>query len=88
MTTEPLAKSYVRHKGQWYLISTIDRDSSAMYGGPMRYAETMVWLYDYETKEFGELLWEGEGMVGTTRTHFQVAESYAATGNHPPCSQE
>lgn len=42
-------KSYVWHGEDCFFVSTINRDSSAPYG--TRYAETLVWLFDWERQE-------------------------------------
>jgi hypothetical protein len=42
-------KSFVWHGDDCYFVSTIDRDSSSIMGG--RFAETLVWLFDWETNE-------------------------------------
>lgn len=49
--------------GVMYTVSTINRQSSCMYGG--RYAETMV----FRGGITGKLIWQGGASEGSTRTH-------------------
>ncbi len=53
-------------KDRWF-VSTIMRDSSAMDGG--RYYETLVWRWDFDSKERGEMVgWMGSGL----KSHFEA----------------
>lgn len=61
-----------------FFVSTIDRESSSMYGG--RYAETIVWKWDNTTKKRGDLIHMGEGMQGSIRTHFNICEKLYKDG--------
>lgn len=70
MNSKTLAQTYVRHNEQFFLVSTIDRDSSAMDGG--RYAETLVWNYNLETRLAETLVGQFEGTEGTIVKHQQV----------------
>lgn len=73
LPAEPIAKSYLWHKGQIYFVSTIDRDSSAAYY-QSRYAETMVWTWDWDKRERGELIHQDEGSQGSITTHLAVCK--------------
>lgn len=70
MNNQTLVQTYVRHNDQFFFISTIDRDSSAMDGG--RYAETLVWNYNLETRLAEALVGQFEGTEGTIAKHQQV----------------
>lgn len=72
-------KSYVWHDGKCFFVSTIERDSSAMEG-PRRFNETIVWDYDWDTKERGLIVHQDEGSVGSIRTHLQVCERFFIQG--------
>lgn len=61
-----------------FYVSTIDRESSSMYGG--RYAETIVWEWDSTTKKRGDLIHMGEGSQGSIRTHFNICEKLYKDG--------
>lgn len=61
-----------------FYVSTIDRESSSMYGG--RYAETIVWEWDNTTKKRGDLIHMGEGSQGSIRTHFNICEKLYKDG--------
>ena len=62
-------QSYVWHGDKCFFVSTIDRASSVAldYGG--MYSETMVWEYDYDKRERGSLVWQGEDIKGGISTH-------------------
>lgn len=61
-----------------FFVSTIDRESSSMYGG--LYAESIVWEWDKATKERGDIVHMGEGMEGSIRTHFSTCEKLYKDG--------
>lgn len=72
-------KSYVWHKGKCFFVSTIERDSSALFYNH-RYNETLVWKYDWENRERGELVGQGEGLKGTIQNHLKICERIYFTG--------
>lgn len=65
-----LAQTYVYKDDKVYFVSTIDRESSSIYGG--RYAETMVWEVDPKTNaklhDLG-ILYMDEAFEGSIRVH-------------------
>lgn len=67
----PIIKTYVWHEGKCFFVSTIERDSSAG-DMPCRYTETMVWEYDWEGRERGKQVLEGDGGAGSIRTHMEI----------------
>jgi hypothetical protein len=73
-----IIQTYVTHKGKEYFISTINRESSSMYGGI--YAETLVWEWDRETRERGDLVGQDEGSRDSIRAHLQMVERIFKTG--------
>jgi hypothetical protein len=74
-----LIKSYVWHGGKCFYVSTIDRDSSAMLG-PRRFAETIVWEFDWEKNERGSIVYETGWLAGSIFKHSQVCEFLHDTG--------
>ena len=68
-----LIKSYVWHGKKCFFVSTIDRDSSATQG-PGRFAETMVWEFDWETQKRGGLLYTDGGSQGRINHHLMLCE--------------
>ena len=74
-------QSYVWHEGKCFFVSTIDRESSAemAYGG--RYAETMAWECNPETRERGALVVQDEDAEGEIRTHVAVCQKLRVTGS-------
>lgn len=79
MLDERIMRSYVWHGGKCFLVSTIDRDSSAMLG-PKRFAETIVWEYDYEKDERGSQVFMDEGCQGSIQAHLKICERIHNTG--------
>lgn len=79
MSDTSLIKSYIWHKGKCFYVSTFDRDSSAMLG-PRRYAETIVWEFDWDKNERGSILDQGHGTAGTIFTHLQMCQFLLDTG--------
>ena len=77
-----LCQSYVSHNGQEYFISTINRESSAMYGGV--YAETLVWEWDRETRKRGKIVGQAEGPKDSIYAHIQMIEKIYSTGKIVP----
>lgn len=69
-----MISTYVQHDGKTYLVSTINRDSSADYGG--RYAETMVWEWDFKTRSrvSNSILMQDEDLENSIKTHQEVVE--------------
>lgn len=58
-----------------FYVSTIDRESSSMYGG--RYAETIVWEWDSAERKRRSILHMESGIQGSIRIHQHVcAELY------------
>jgi len=55
-----------------FFVSTIDRQSSSMYGG--RYAETIVWEWDSVDRKRGDIVHMDSGMQGSIRIHQIVCE--------------
>ncbi len=75
---EPKLKSYVWHDEKCYFVSTIERDSSAAYY-PMRYFETLVWEYDWQTTERGEIVGH-YGNGDAFRQHMKACEDFYRNG--------
>lgn len=61
-----------------FYVSTIDRESSSMYGG--RYAESIVWEWDSTDRKRGDIVHMGEGMEGSIRTHMSICEKLYEDG--------
>jgi hypothetical protein len=80
MTDKCLIRSYVWHEGQCFYVSTIDRDSSAMLG-PRRFAETIVWKFDFDANVRGEQMSMHSGLEGSVFTHLKVCGCLHETGS-------
>lgn len=77
-----LIQSYVWHGERVFMVSTIDRESSAMGYGPMVYAETMVWECEQHSphNRRPEILWQGEDCRGSIACHMSVCKHLFETG--------
>ena len=80
MNDERVIKSFVWHERRCFFVSTIERDSSAMLG-PERYYETMVWEFDWEKNERGDLIAQEGCPRGFLKEHFHVCERLHETGS-------
>lgn len=75
-------KSYVWHGEDCYFVSTINRDSSAMGAYGRRYAETLVWHFDWEKNERGPSVMHGESAgEDSIHGHIITCQRLRATGN-------
>jgi len=61
--------------GQLVVVSTIDRDCSALEGG--RYAETMV--FEYDGKKLGHILDQDEAPEGERGAHDRMVAKWTPT---------
>lgn len=73
MSNDQIIKTHIWHGEQCFFVSTLERESSAMEG-PRRYNETIVWAYNWEKRERGELLHMDEDSTGSIRTHQRIVE--------------
>ena len=77
-----LMQTYVFHGKKAWFVSTIDRRSSAQLN-PCMYAETLIFEWDKDTRERGEMVFQdedGEGMIGT---HMRICKILFETGEVP-----
>lgn len=79
MTDDRMIKTYVWHGDKCFFVSTIGRNSSAMFG-PSRYNETIVWEYDWEKAERGQILHQDEDSIGRIQTHQRIVDSLFQRG--------
>ena len=84
MSREPidrtLAQTYVWHGDKAFMVSTINRASSAVAAYGQVYAETMVWEWRPETKERGAIIGQDSASAGSLYAHQQMVERLFATG--------
>jgi len=78
--SEGMIGSYVCHmeSGKWFNVSTIERSDSTMYA--MRFSETIVWEWDAEKKERGEMIYQYGGSRRCLNVHFNTCRSLFDTG--------
>lgn len=77
--SKKLIQSYVYCSDKCFFVSTINRESSSMLG-PGEYAETMVWLWDEQTKERGKFIGQDEGSRDSIVTHNRICKRLSETG--------
>ena len=75
---QKIIQSYIWHDGKAFFVSTINRESSAMYGGT--YAETMVWEWDEKTRERGKIVGQDEGSADSIYAHQRMCKRIHETG--------
>lgn len=80
MDSKKIIQSYVWHKDKCFLVSTIERDSSAMIQPPPRYNETIVCNYDHDKKIIGEMITIKEDNKGSINVHNEICESLRILG--------
>lgn len=78
-----MIKSYVTRGQDCFMISTIDRASSAAAAPDYRYAETIAWEYTAGTAKVGKMLHQSDDIRGSLREHFRICEAYFNTGKPP-----
>lgn len=79
---ERVIKSYVWHDEDCFFVSTINRDSSAMGEYGQRYAETIVWHFDWEKNERLNIAGHGESCgEGSIRGHMITCDRLRQTGS-------
>ena len=76
-----LIQSYVPHGDKWFFVSTINRESSAALAYGNTYAETMVWEFDFVTKERGRLVWQDGAGTDSLSGHFKACKRLYETGS-------
>jgi hypothetical protein len=83
--TDKVIQSYVYYKEQAFLVSTINRDSSAAGAYRMRYAETMVWEWDPVTRDrkSDRILWTEEDRENCMDAHFLACRELRDKGRIP-----
>lgn len=78
--SEQVCKSFVYHKGNCFLVSSIVRFCSALGFYDLNYTETMAWTYDEATNLRGYLIYQGESYKGDLSRHSKVCQLLADTG--------
>jgi hypothetical protein len=71
-------KSYVWHGDKCYFVSTIERTFDTC-GGSRRGQETLVWDYDWDKSERGDLVHQGRGVCD----HERICRCIIAEGIMP-----
>lgn len=78
--SDKVIQSYVWHDGNCFFVSTINRESSSPLAYGHKYAETMVWEYNYQTSVRGELIGQSEDYANSTREHIKACLQLSETG--------
>lgn len=83
-----LAQTYIWHDGKLFFVSTINRDSSAVAAGPHRYAETIVWECDPQTRERGNLIAQDGAGENSIHAHQYIVDCLHRIGRtHKHCPE-
>ena len=80
-----IASTHVFTPGMCYVVSTINRQSSAMLSDAV-YAETLVWTTASDGK-FWNIVHQGEASSGSIRTHMAFVQ-YIHDHGKPPSNEE
>jgi len=78
-----VVKTYVWHGDRCWLVSTIERSSSAEGREDCRFNETIVWEYDWEKRERGEQVHCDSTIRDSICLHQQIVEAFYETGEPP-----
>lgn len=76
-------KSYVWHGGKCFFVSTMERESSAAILPSPRYNETMVWEYDWDKAERGEIIAQQGAPMGSIGLHIALCVQLHNNGHIP-----
>lgn len=82
MSDETVCQTEVRHGDQWFFVSTIERDSSAMVAPPPRYYETLVWEWDRAAARRGAMVGQYGSGARTLTTHCAVVQGFHRHGKY------
>jgi len=74
-----IAQTYVQHEGQWFFVSTINRESSAMEA-PIEFAETIVWELNADGTK-GAQMAQSEDCKDCIGTHLNLVDLFHTRGN-------
>lgn len=77
-TNKPVWKSHVFHGDKCFFVSTIERTYDT-YAGSTRGLETIVWDYDWDKRERGNLIHQGSGIYD----HIAICRCLMAEGICP-----
>ena len=74
------AKTFVKQveTDNWFFVSTINRESSSMYGG--EYSETMAWKWDNIKQERGKLILQRDSFTDDMVVHTAACEVLQSFG--------
>jgi len=78
-----VAEDFVEHEGKHFRVSTINRESSSMYGG--RYAETFVfeWFPEREGKKQGAFVAQDAASEDSRAGHDRMCDAFKKFGKVP-----
>ena len=74
-----IANTKVWHEGKCFQVSTINRESSAMYAAGSLYAETLVWELDAKGQR-GSLVGQDEAPQDSIYAHQRMVKRLHETG--------
>lgn len=75
-----LAQTHVWHGEKAFYVSTINRQSSAIFYYSRIYAETLVWEWNPETRQRGDLIGQDEHCEDSLFAHQRMVQRLFDTG--------
>lgn len=89
MTSTSAISSYVNHEDKCFLVSTITRESSAVFAAGHLYNETIVWEWDWVKQVTGSMLYQAEDSRSSITQHLEICSRLWQTGSpEKPESEE
>ena len=79
-----VARDKIEHGGKWYIVSTINRESSSPYAQGSTYAETMAFECDPVTSKLLRIVAQDEALTGSTHAHKRMVERIRQYGESEP----
>ena len=83
-----VARDKIEHGGKWYIVSTINRESSSPFAQGSTYAETMAFECDPEQGDkLLRIVAQDEALTGSTHAHKRMVERIRQHGDAEPEEQ-
>lgn len=83
-----VARDKIEHCGKWYIVSTINRESSSPFAQGLTYAETMAFECDPDRGDkLLRIVAQDEALTGSTHAHKRMVERIRQHGDAEPEEQ-
>ena len=83
----PSIRSYIKHGDTCFCVSTIERESSAVFGRG-KYNETLVWKHLSDNNSNVNILYQREGPAESIKIHNRICTALYETGSLPLDEEE